>query len=77
MSWEAQKVIVRKRGIEIHGYAVASGAGRICVVWDVASGRRRQRTFRAEDVFVPGMAIHWAGVTIPADQLGGPYRIRP
>lgn len=72
----AQRVIVRDGGVEIHGYAVASAAGRVYVVWEVASGRRRQRTFDAGSVFVPGTALPWAGVSIPAGELSGRYRIR-
>ncbi|MGY3565199.1 hypothetical protein [Sinomonas sp. RB5] len=73
---DAQRVIARDGGMEVHGYAVASGGGRIYVVWEVASGRRRQRSFNAESVFVPGTTLPWAGVPIPVGQLSGPYRIR-
>ncbi|WP_413249250.1 hypothetical protein [Sinomonas flava] len=73
---DIQMVIVRERGNEIHGYAVASGGGRVYVVWEVASGRRRQRGFRAEHVFVPGTELPWRGLPIPPDQLEGPHRIR-
>lgn len=72
---DAQKVIVRERGVEIHGYAVASDGRRVYVVWGVSSGRQRQRGFRPESVFVPGNSIPWSGVDIPADQLGGSRRI--
>lgn len=74
---DTQRVIVRDGGMEIHGYAVASDRGRVYVVWEVASGRRRQRTFDAGSVFVPGTALPWSGVSIPPGQLSGPYRIRP
>ncbi|MDR6620466.1 hypothetical protein [Sinomonas atrocyanea] len=73
---DAQRVIVRDGGMEVHGYAVASDGRRVYVVWEVASGRRRQRSFNAETVFVPGTTLPWAGVPIPVGQLGGPYRLR-
>ncbi|GAB3273208.1 hypothetical protein GCM10027449_10560 [Sinomonas notoginsengisoli] len=65
----AQKVIARDGAGEIHGYAVGSGSGRVYVVWEVASGRRRQRGFRAEEVFVPGHSLPWSGIPISLDQL--------
>lgn len=73
---DAQRVIVRDGGMEIHGYAVASGSGKVYVVWEVASGRRRQRTFDAGSVFVPGTQLPWSGVPIPVGQLSDTYRIR-
>lgn len=76
-SADAQRVIVKDGGMEIHGYAVGSGGGRIYVVWEVASGRRRQRTFDPASVFVPGTTMPWSGVSILPGQLSGPYRVRP
>lgn len=71
-----QRVIVMAREFEIYGYAVASGEGRVVVVWEAASGRRHRRTFPAAEVFLPGEALPWAGIPIDPDQLAGPVRVR-
>ena len=66
----AQKVIVRDAGTEIHGYVVARKGQRVLVVWAVASGRHRYRTFRAAVVSPHGDDHGWDGYLIPLEYLG-------
>lgn len=64
-----QKVIVREGSREVHGYAVASRGDCIDVVWAVASGPQRRRSFPAEAVFLPADSEQWTGVPIADDGL--------
>ena len=65
----AARVVVRDGGIEIHGYVVAREGNHVRVMWAVASGRHRQRTFSAETVFMPGHDHRWDGYIIPFEKL--------
>lgn len=65
----AARVVVRDAGVEIHGYVVAREGNHVSVVWAVASGRHRQRTFSAETVFMPGHDHRWDGYIIPFEKL--------
>jgi hypothetical protein len=69
-----QKVVVRDGDREVHGYALSSDGARVEVVWAVTSGRLRKKTFPAEDVFVPGSRLPWAGLPVAAERLQAPYR---
>ena len=70
----AAKVVVLDAGIEIHGYMVSREGNHVRVVWAVASGRHRQRTFSAKTVFLPAHGHRWDGYLIPFDKLAA---IRP
>ncbi|PYI64232.1 hypothetical protein CVV68_22495 [Arthrobacter livingstonensis] len=65
----AAKVVVSDAGIEIHGYVVTCDGNHVRVVWAVASGRHRQRTFKSETVFQPGDDRRWDGYLIPHERL--------
>ncbi|MET4004745.1 hypothetical protein BJ956_002406 [Arthrobacter psychrochitiniphilus] len=65
----AVRVVVRDAGIEIHGYAVAREGNHVSIVWTVASGRHRQRTFSADNVFLSGFGHGWDGYPIPFENL--------
>lgn len=65
----AVRVVVRDAGIEIHGYAFGSEGDHVSVVWAVASGRHRQRTFLADNVFLSGFGHRWDGYPIPLEKL--------
>ena len=65
----AARVVVRDGGIEIHGYVVAREGNHVSVVWAVASGRHRQRTFSADNVFLSGFGHGWDGYPIPFEKL--------
>ncbi|MEO6531902.1 MAG: hypothetical protein ABIO25_13375 [Specibacter sp.] len=62
-------MVVSDAGTEIHGYVVTREGKHVRVVWAVASGRHRQRTFTAETVFQPGNDRHWDGYVITHEQL--------
>lgn len=70
----AARVVVSDAGIEIHGYVVASEGNNVRVMWAVASGRHRQRTFSAATVFLPSYERRWDGYPIPFENLAA---IRP
>lgn len=65
----AARVVVRDGGIEIHGYVVAREGNHVRVMWAVASGRHRQRTFSDETVFLPGHDHRWDGYLIPLEKI--------
>ncbi|WP_104090463.1 hypothetical protein [Arthrobacter sp. GMC3] len=65
----AAKVVVSDAGVEIHGYVITRRGNHFRVVWAVASGRHRQRTFTAETVFQPGNDRRWSGYPIPDEHL--------
>ncbi len=65
----AVRVVVRDAGIEIHGYVVAREGNNVRVMWAVASGRHRRRTFSAETVFLPSYENRWDGHHIPFEKL--------
>ena len=65
----AAKVVVSDAGIEIHGYVVTREGKHVRVVWAVASGRHRQRTFTTQTVFQPGNDRLWNGYLIPQERL--------
>lgn len=65
----AAKVIVSDAGIEIHGFVVAREGNRVRVVWAVASGRHRQRTFIAGAIVQPSTDRRWNGYPITQEQL--------
>jgi hypothetical protein len=65
----AVQVVVNDAGTEIHGYVVALEGKHVRVVWAVASGRHRHRTFPAERVFLPDNGRRWEGYLIPDGQL--------
>ncbi|MDQ0261389.1 hypothetical protein J2W20_003305 [Sinomonas atrocyanea] len=66
-----QQVIVSDGEAEIHGYALSLRGGRVNVVWEVASGQLRQRSFPAGKVFLPSAVRPWAGVPIAVGRLPG------
>lgn len=66
---EGTKVVVIDAGIEIHGYEVARKGNRVRVLWAVASGRHRHRTFSDKTVFQPDNPGSWDGYPIHDDQL--------
>lgn len=49
----AQKVVVNDGSHEVHGYAVGVNGALVEVVWAVASGRQRRRSFPGEAVSCP------------------------
>ncbi|ALE92366.1 hypothetical protein AOC05_08615 [Arthrobacter alpinus] len=61
--------MVRDASIEIHGYVVALEGNNVRVMWAVASGRHRQRTFSAEAVFLPSYEHRWDGYLIPFEKI--------
>lgn len=65
----AAKVVVSDAGIEIHGFVVAREGNRVRVLWAVASGRHRQRTFAAETVVQPSNDRRWNGYPVTDEQL--------
>lgn len=65
----AAKVVISDAGIEIHGYLIAREGSQVHVVWAVASGRHRHRTFPAEAVSLPCDDRRWGGYPIPAERL--------
>jgi hypothetical protein len=65
----AQEVLVQDGGREIHGYAVGVSGTHVEVVWAVASGRQRRRSFPVDDVFLPSHSRQWTGEPIAAESL--------